>query len=72
MTLTIKDIESQLRDILNNEDVERDGILNRKSSQQSSDAEVLISHLRILIQNLKHDAEASRREVFELRKLLDE
>lgn len=68
-----KQITAKLRDILNREDVESDGLVNRKqSSLHESEVEVLLENLSILVLDLRFDAEASRRELFDVRSLLEE
>jgi len=66
-------IAKRLRVILDELDVERDGLVSRKkSTKHDGDVAVLLDHLAILIADLRFDAEASRREMFELRKLIEE
>ncbi len=68
-----KQITSRLKKILNREDVERGGILTRKVSQNHSDEiEVLLEHVILLIADLRFEASACRREMFEARSLLEE
>jgi hypothetical protein len=63
------DVSKRLRAILEKCDIDPTGILNRKVSIDHDDAiGVLINHIEILFQYLQLDAEASRREVFALRK----
>jgi len=67
-----KDIEKQLMSMLEKEDIDVDNILNRKmSDNHKSKIHVLIQHVSVLIQDLKHDAESSKREMFQLRDILE-
>jgi len=71
--MNTKEISSKLRKILNREDVEENDLLNRsKSSKHENEITVLIEHISLLISYLKFDAEASRRELFVARKLLEQ
>jgi len=66
-------ITARLRLILDRADIESDGLINRKkSSKHNDDIEVLLEHLALLVLDLKFDAEASRRELFEVRALLEQ
>lgn len=68
-----KEISARLREILARADVDIDGVVNRKKSTQHEDyIEILLSHIAILISDLRLDAEASRRELFAVRQLLEE
>lgn len=68
-----KKVVSKLRTILNRDDVESDGLINRKvSSKHDSEIEVLLEHISLLVVDLRFDAEASRRELSEARTLLEE
>ncbi len=68
-----KQIVAKLRAILDRADVSSDGIINRKvSSEHSSEIEVLLEHVSLLVADFRFDAEASRRELFEVRALLEE
>jgi hypothetical protein len=70
--MTNKEITSKLRAILQREDVENDGLINRKrSSKHEDDMSVLLEHIALLIADLRFDAEASRRELFDIRGLLE-
>lgn len=71
--MTSKQIVAKLRAILDRADVGSDGIINRKvSSEHSSEIQVLIEHVSLLVADLRFDAEASRRELFEVRKILED
>jgi len=68
-----KEIMSQLRVILNKEDVDIDSPVNRKrSAKHESDIEVLLQHVSMLVSYLKFDADSSREELFYVRSLLEE
>lgn len=68
-----KQIVIKLRTILGKADVESDGPVNRKmSSKHVHEIEILLEHLSLLVTDLRFDAEASRRELFKVRTLLDE
>ena len=63
----------ELRKILDRADIDSNGFLNRKrSSKHDSEIEVLLEHLALLISDLRFDTEATRRELFEVRCLLEE
>jgi hypothetical protein len=67
-------IAGQLRALLADQDTDlaTDGLLNRKrSAVHTDDLNVLIQHLAIVMQYLRMDAAASRREAFALQRLLD-
>ena len=67
-------IAGQLRALLAGQDTDlaTDGLLNRKrSSDHADDLDVLIQHLAIVMQYLRMDAAASRREAFALQRILD-
>ena len=67
-------IAGQLRALLADQDTDlaTDGLLNRKrSSVHPDDLDVLIQHLAIVMQYLRMDAAASRREAFALQRILD-
>lgn len=64
---------AKLRIILDRSDVDSEGLVNRKASiKHSDDIEVLLEHLSLLVTDLRFDSEASRRELFEIRALLEE
>lgn len=68
-----KQIIAKLRSLLDRADVDSDGIINRKiSCQHDSEIQVLLEHVSLLILDLRFDAEASRRELFAVRSLLEE
>lgn len=69
-----KDIISVLERILDKEDSDpiEEKILSRGvSSKHDGKIELLLEHIRLLVADLRFDAEASRREMFEARKLLE-
>ncbi len=71
--MNTKEVTAKLRAILNRSDVESDGLINRKiSSEHTSEIEVLLEHVSLLVLDLKFDSEASKRELFEVRCLLEE
>lgn len=68
-----RQIAIKLRTILGREDVESDGLVNRKmSSKHIHEIAVLLEHVSLLVTDLRFDAEASKRELFEVRALLEE
>lgn len=68
-----KQIVAKLRKILDRDDVESDGLICRKqSSKHNSDIEVLLEHISLLVTDLRFNNEATRRELFEVRILLEE
>lgn len=68
-----KQIIAKLRAILNREDVENDGLVNRKVSLKHSDEiQVLLEHISLLVLDSKFNVEASNRELFEVRAALEE
>lgn len=68
-----KQIVVKLRAILNRADIESDGLINRKSSSKhNSEVEVLLEHISLLIADLRFDAESSKRELFQVRTILEE
>ena len=68
-----KQIAAKLRTILNRADIETDGLITRKrSSKHGEEVEVLLEHISLLVADLRFEAEASKRELFEVRSLLEE
>ena len=68
-----KEIIAALRKILDREDVEADGLLNRKkSSKHDSDVSVLLQHVSLLITDLRFNVQATRNELFQVRNILEE
>ncbi len=68
-----KQIIAKLKTILDKADVDSNGFINRKMSPDHNDEiEVLLEHISLLIANLKFDTEATTRELFEVRALLEE
>lgn len=73
MTKREKQIAAQLREILSRADIEKDGLITRKPSpKHADDIDVLLQHISLLVADLRLDADASRRELFIVRSLLDE
>lgn len=71
--MTKQEIVDRLKKILDKADLDRDDPLTRKtSSKHSNNLEVLFDNLSILISSLRHDNECVRRELHELKKLLEE
>ncbi len=67
-----KEIIVALRKILDREDVEADGLLNRKkSSKHDSDVSVLLQHMSLLVTDLRFEVQATRNELFQVRSLLE-
>ena len=67
-------IAEQLRALLADQDTDlaTDGLLNRKRSvDHPDDLDVLIQHVAIVMQYLRMEAAASRREAFALQRILD-
>jgi hypothetical protein len=74
IVITKTRIAGQLRALLAEQDTDlaTDGLLNRKLSvDHPDDLDVLIQHVAIVMQYLRMDAVASRREAFELQRILD-
>lgn len=67
-----QEIDTKLRNILDNDDVDRDHPITRNPSPKHGSAtEVLLEHLSLLVTDLRFDAECSRRELFEVRDILE-
>lgn len=63
----------RLTQILDKMDTDRESIVTRGISRKHEDKiELLIEHVSMVVSDLRFDAEASRRELFEVRKLLEE
>ncbi len=68
-----KEIISRLKKILNKSDVEYDGLINRKqSSKHDGEIEVLLEHVSLLVADLRFEAKVNRRELFQVRAILEE
>ncbi len=68
-----KHIVARLRLILSRADVESDGLVNRKvSTKHNSEIEVLLENVALLVTDLRFSVEATRRELFEVRSILEE
>jgi len=71
--MTEQEIRKRLEKILDRADLDRDDPLTRKKSvKHASHLSVLFDHLSILVESLKHDKECLRRELRDLKKLLEE
>ncbi len=67
-----KQISDILKAILNKADVGLEQPINRKvSSKHTCEIEVLLEHVSLLIADLRFDAEATRRELFAVRKIIE-
>jgi len=70
--MTVNEINRKLRCILQKDDCDRDSIITRcKSVGHESDTEVLIENISILISDLRFNLEATRRELFQAKSLLE-
>ncbi len=68
-----KQIIAKLRAILDRADTDSDGLINRKASSKHNDEiEVLLEHILLLVVDLRFNTEATRRELFKIRYLLEE
>ena len=68
-----RQVAAKLREILDRADLEHDGLVNRKrSSKHGDEIEVLLENISLLVLDLRFDAAASRRELFEIRKILED
>ena len=66
------EIVKQLQEILCKNDIDKDSPISRPlSSKHSSSVELLLEHVAILVAELRHDAESSKRELFEIRDILE-
>ena len=66
-------IRSKLRAILSREDMDCDGLINRKKSpKHNSEIEVLLEHISLLVMDSKFQAQAARNELHDVRSLLEE
>ncbi|UCG02562.1 MAG: hypothetical protein JSW11_00935 [Candidatus Heimdallarchaeota archaeon] len=63
---------AKLKQILNKEDSQTDGLINRKPLDNENELEVLIQNIAILVAYLRFEVEATRRELFSARKLLEQ
>ncbi len=67
-----KRIAKKLKSILNKADVDSDGLINRKiSSKHEDEIEVLLEHLSLLVADALFVAASSRKELFQVRSLLE-
>ncbi len=68
-----KQISAKLRKILDRADIDSDGLINRKmSSKHTDEIELLLEHVALLVADSIFDARASKKELFEVRALLEE
>lgn len=71
--MTEQEIRKRLEKILDRADLDRDDPLTRKKSAKHKDElVVLLDHVSILVASLRHDKESLRRELRDLKKLLEE
>jgi len=66
-----KQIISKLKTILARADIGTDVLIRKRSSKHDSEIEMLLEHVALLVLDAKFDAEISRRELFEVRTLLE-
>ncbi len=70
--MNLKEINDRLRTILDKDDIDKDHPITRNpSSKHGSATQVLLEHLSLLVTDLRFDAECSRRELIEVRNLLE-
>lgn len=66
------EILQQLKKILNKNDIGKESPISRSlSTKHSSPVALLLEHVTILVAELRHDAESSKRELFEIRDILE-
>jgi len=63
----------ELNKILDKNDIEDRFILNRKKTRKDNNSEIMmkLNHIAIIIQYLKLDSEALRREIFEYKRIIE-
>jgi len=67
------EIEKTLREILKKEDIDSDSLTGRKKSEKHEDTlGVLLENVSLLVTYLRFEADCSRRELFLVRKALEE
>jgi hypothetical protein len=65
-------IVNELRAILAKLDCESDSLITREPSVKHEDEiELLIQHIRILVEELNHENQSLRNELFDVRKFLE-
>ncbi len=70
--MTQAEIIKKLKKILYKSDIDRDSLITRQTStKHKNEIELLLEHINILIAELRHDAESSKRELFQIRNLLE-
>jgi len=63
----------ELRSILGKRDCQSDSFITRaKSVKHADETEVLIQHVRILVEDLLHENQSQRNEIFYLRNLIED
>ncbi len=63
----------ELRFILDKLDCDRDSLITReKSSKHDDDIQVLLQHVKILVEDLLHDNQALRCELFDIRRAMED
>ena len=68
-----KQVAAKLRAILDRADVESDGLISRKrSSKHTSEIEILLEHVSLLVTDLRFDNAATRNELWQVRDVLEE
>lgn len=73
MKMSQKQIEDRLKAILNRADVGLEQPINRKiSPKHTCKIEVLLEHVSLMVADLRLDLEATKRELFTVRKILEE
>jgi hypothetical protein len=66
-----KQIISKLRAILDRADVDSDILSRKVSSKHNDETEILLEHVLLLVVDLRFNTEATIRELFEIRALLE-
>jgi hypothetical protein len=65
-------LKKKLIKILNKNDIDIDSLITRKlSNKHCSRTEILLEHIGILVQSLIHDNESLRRELKEIKDILE-
>lgn len=68
-----KQMANRLKAILNKVDVGLEQPINRKvSSKHTCEIEVLLDHVSLMVADLRLDLEATRRELFSVRKIIED
>jgi len=67
-----KEMLARLKKLLNKEDSENDGVLNRKTKKGMTDESfVIMKHVEIMVADLRMQLAATKSEVFSLRKIIE-